>query len=51
MGPQVEAMLKGYGVKHRHYTPYVPQGNGKAEVFNMILIKILSKLMYEYMGS
>ncbi|KAL6141512.1 hypothetical protein ACLB2K_059800 [Fragaria x ananassa] len=41
-------MLKGYGVKHRKSTPYYPQGNGQAEATNKTLLRILSKMVFEY---
>ncbi|XP_016648271.1 PREDICTED: uncharacterized protein K02A2.6-like [Prunus mume] len=47
---QVNSMLSTYGVKHRHSTPYYPQGNGQAEATNKTLLRILSKMVYEYEG-
>ena len=45
---EVSDMLKGYGVKHRKSTPYYPQGNGQAEATNKTLLRILSKMVFEY---
>ncbi|KAL6179060.1 hypothetical protein ACLB2K_050576 [Fragaria x ananassa] len=45
---EVNDMLKGYGVKHRKSTPYYPQGNGQAEATNKTLLRILSKMVFEY---
>ncbi|KAI5324079.1 hypothetical protein L3X38_033152 [Prunus dulcis] len=47
---QVSSTLSGYGVKHRRSTPYYPQGNGQAEATNKTLLRILSKMVYEYEG-
>ncbi|CAL9024107.1 unnamed protein product [Prunus brigantina] len=47
---QVSSTLCGYGVKHRRSTPYYPQGNGQAEATNKTLLRILSKMVYEYEG-
>lgn len=47
---QVSDTLKGYGIKHRCSTPYYPQGNGQAEATNKTLLRILSKMVYEYSG-
>ena len=47
---QVASTLNGYGFKHHRSTPYYPQGNGQAEATNKTLIRILSKMVYEYAG-
>ncbi|CAL9019486.1 unnamed protein product [Prunus brigantina] len=47
---QVSSTLIGYGIKHRRSTPYYPQGNGQAEATNKTLLRILSKMVYEYEG-
>ncbi|CAL2231673.1 unnamed protein product [Prunus armeniaca] len=47
---QVSSTLSGYGIKHRRSTPYYPQGNGQAEATNKTLLRILSKMVYEYEG-
>ncbi|CAL2277969.1 unnamed protein product [Prunus armeniaca] len=50
---QVSSTLSGYGVygvKHCRSTPYYPQGNGQAEATNKTLLRILSKMVYEYEG-
>jgi hypothetical protein len=36
-----------YSIKLVHSTPYYPQGNGLAESFNKILIRIIKKLLAE----
>ena len=41
-------MLEYYQVKHRHSTPYYPQGNGQVEATNRMLLHILSKMMFDY---
>ncbi|CAL8992411.1 unnamed protein product [Prunus brigantina] len=48
---QVSSTLSGYGIKHRRSTPYYPQGNGQAEATNKTILRILSKMVYEYQGS
>ncbi|KAL6199550.1 hypothetical protein ACLB2K_029334 [Fragaria x ananassa] len=45
---EVSDMLKGYGVKHRKSTSYYPQGNGQTEATNKTLLRILSKMVFEY---
>ncbi|XP_057719888.1 uncharacterized protein LOC130934323 [Arachis stenosperma] len=40
---QLEALLLRYGVKHKVVTPYHPQTNGQAEIFNRELKRILEK--------
>ncbi|KAI5338936.1 hypothetical protein L3X38_018208 [Prunus dulcis] len=47
---QVSLTLSGYGIKHRCFTPYYPQGNGQAEATNKTILSILSKMVYEYEG-
>ncbi|BFG30469.1 hypothetical protein CerSpe_167430 [Prunus speciosa] len=47
---QVSSTLSGYGIKHRRSTPYYPQGNGQAEATNKTILRILSKMVYEYEG-
>jgi hypothetical protein len=39
----LESILKHYGVSHRVATPYHPQANGQAEVFNREIKRILEK--------
>uniref|UniRef100_A0A2N9EQI3 Uncharacterized protein n=1 Tax=Fagus sylvatica TaxID=28930 RepID=A0A2N9EQI3_FAGSY len=34
--------------KHRRSTPYYPQGNGQAEATNRMLLRILSKMVFDY---
>ena len=41
-------MLEHYQVKHRRSTPYYPQENGQAEATNTMLLRILSKMMFDY---
>ncbi|CAL9018448.1 unnamed protein product [Prunus brigantina] len=48
---QVSSTISGYGIKHRRSTPYYPQGNGQAEATNKTILRILSKMVYEYQGS
>ncbi|KAI5337975.1 hypothetical protein L3X38_017246 [Prunus dulcis] len=48
---QVSSTLNGYGIKHRRSTPYYPQGNGQAEATNKTILRILSKMVYEYKGN
>ena len=38
-------MLKKYGVTHRVATPFHPQTNGQAEIFNRKIKKILEKVV------
>ncbi|XP_034197371.1 uncharacterized protein K02A2.6-like [Prunus dulcis] len=47
---QVSSTLSGYGIKHRRSTPFYPQGNSQAEATNKIILRILSKMVYEYEG-
>uniref|UniRef100_A0A2N9G6Z1 RNA-directed DNA polymerase n=1 Tax=Fagus sylvatica TaxID=28930 RepID=A0A2N9G6Z1_FAGSY len=44
----VREMLEHYRVKHRRSTPYYPQGNGQAEATNRMLLRILSKMVFDY---
>jgi ribonuclease HI len=44
----VREVLEHYRVKHRHSTPYYPQGNGQAEATNRMLLRILSKMVFDY---
>ena len=41
-------MLEHYRAKHRRSTPYYPQGNGQAEATNRMLLRILSKMVFDY---
>jgi hypothetical protein len=40
--------VKHYRVKHLKSSPYYPQGNGQAEATNRMLLRILSKMVYDY---
>uniref|UniRef100_A0A2N9HPH6 Integrase catalytic domain-containing protein n=1 Tax=Fagus sylvatica TaxID=28930 RepID=A0A2N9HPH6_FAGSY len=44
----VREVLEHYRVKHRRSTPYYPQGNGQAEATNRMLLRILSKMVFDY---
>uniref|UniRef100_A0A2N9H763 Integrase catalytic domain-containing protein n=1 Tax=Fagus sylvatica TaxID=28930 RepID=A0A2N9H763_FAGSY len=44
----VQAMTKHYRVKHLKSSPYYPQGNGQAEATNRMLLRILSKMVFDY---
>jgi ribonuclease HI len=44
----VQEVLEHYRIKHRQSTPYYPQGNGQAEVTNRMLLRILSKMVFDY---
>uniref|UniRef100_A0A2N9HSM7 Uncharacterized protein n=1 Tax=Fagus sylvatica TaxID=28930 RepID=A0A2N9HSM7_FAGSY len=44
----VQEVLEHYRVKHRRSTPYYPQGNGQAEATNRMLLRILSKMVFDY---
>uniref|UniRef100_A0A2N9IMP1 Integrase catalytic domain-containing protein n=1 Tax=Fagus sylvatica TaxID=28930 RepID=A0A2N9IMP1_FAGSY len=44
----VREVLEHYQVKHRRSTPYYPQGNGQAEATNRMLLRILSKMVFDY---
>ena len=41
-------MLEHYRVKHRRSIPYYPQGKGQAEATNKMLLRILSKMVFDY---
>uniref|UniRef100_A0A2N9HYI3 Integrase catalytic domain-containing protein n=1 Tax=Fagus sylvatica TaxID=28930 RepID=A0A2N9HYI3_FAGSY len=41
-------VLEHYRIKHRRSTPYYPQGNGQAEATNRMLLRILSKMVFDY---
>ena len=44
----VRRMVEQYGIKYHRFTPYYPQGNGQAEATNRVLLRILSKIVFEY---
>uniref|UniRef100_A0A2N9F490 Integrase catalytic domain-containing protein n=1 Tax=Fagus sylvatica TaxID=28930 RepID=A0A2N9F490_FAGSY len=44
----VREVLQHYQVKHRHSTPYYPQGNGQAKATNRMLLRILNKIVFDY---
>uniref|UniRef100_A0A2N9EZU9 RNA-directed DNA polymerase n=1 Tax=Fagus sylvatica TaxID=28930 RepID=A0A2N9EZU9_FAGSY len=44
----VREVLEHYQVKYRRSTPYYPQGNGQAEATNRMLLRILSKMVFDY---
>uniref|UniRef100_A0A2N9GG70 RNA-directed DNA polymerase n=1 Tax=Fagus sylvatica TaxID=28930 RepID=A0A2N9GG70_FAGSY len=44
----VRELLEHYQVKHRRSTPYYPHGNGQAEATNRMLLRILSKMVFDY---
>ena len=44
----VRAMTKHYRVKHLKSSPYYPQGNGQAKATNRMLLRILSKMVFDY---
>uniref|UniRef100_A0A2N9IYI6 RNA-directed DNA polymerase n=1 Tax=Fagus sylvatica TaxID=28930 RepID=A0A2N9IYI6_FAGSY len=44
----VKEVLEHYRIKHRRSTPYYPQGNGQAEATNRMLLRILSKMVFDY---
>uniref|UniRef100_A0A2N9FFG8 Integrase catalytic domain-containing protein n=1 Tax=Fagus sylvatica TaxID=28930 RepID=A0A2N9FFG8_FAGSY len=44
----VRKVLEHYRIKHRRSTPYYPQGNGQAEATNRMLLRILSKMVFDY---
>ncbi|GKV10993.1 hypothetical protein SLEP1_g22282 [Rubroshorea leprosula] len=46
----VRKLLDTYKIKHWKSTPYYPKGNGQVEATNKSLLRILSKMVYEYEG-
>ena len=44
----VREVLENYRIKHHRSTPYYPQGNGLAEATNRMLLRILSKMVFDY---
>ncbi|KAL5558437.1 hypothetical protein UlMin_034648 [Ulmus minor] len=48
VGKETKKLLEDYKIHHGTSTRYYPQGNGKVEAFNKIIIKILSKTVHEY---
>jgi hypothetical protein len=44
----VRAMTKHYRVKHLKSSPYYPQGNSQAKAINHMLLRILSKMVFDY---
>uniref|UniRef100_A0A2N9ENN0 Integrase catalytic domain-containing protein n=1 Tax=Fagus sylvatica TaxID=28930 RepID=A0A2N9ENN0_FAGSY len=44
----VREVLEHYRIKHRRSTPYYPQGNRQAEATNRMLLRILSKMVFDY---
>jgi ribonuclease HI len=44
----VREVLEHYRIKHRRSTPYYPQGNGQADATNRMLLRILSKMVFDY---
>jgi hypothetical protein len=44
----VREVLEHYRIKHRRSTPYYPQGNGQAGATNRMLLRILSKMVFDY---
>uniref|UniRef100_A0A2N9I6H1 RNA-directed DNA polymerase n=1 Tax=Fagus sylvatica TaxID=28930 RepID=A0A2N9I6H1_FAGSY len=44
----IREVLEHYRIKHRRSTPYYPQGNGQAEATNRMLLRILSKMVFDY---
>jgi hypothetical protein len=41
-------MTKHYRVNHLKSSPYYPQGNGQAKAINCMLLRILSKMVFDY---
>uniref|UniRef100_A0A2N9GKK5 Integrase catalytic domain-containing protein n=1 Tax=Fagus sylvatica TaxID=28930 RepID=A0A2N9GKK5_FAGSY len=48
MNKDVRELLEHYQVKHRRSTPYYPQGNGQTKATNRMLLRILSKMVFDY---
>ena len=48
VGKETKRLLEDYQIHHGTSTRYYPQGNGKVEAFNKIIVKILSKVVHEY---
>ncbi|KAL5576501.1 hypothetical protein UlMin_018200 [Ulmus minor] len=48
IGKETKKLLEDYKIHHGTSTRYYPQGNGKVEAFNKIIIKILSKIIHEH---
>uniref|UniRef100_A0A2N9G206 Integrase catalytic domain-containing protein n=1 Tax=Fagus sylvatica TaxID=28930 RepID=A0A2N9G206_FAGSY len=46
----VRRVVEQYKIKHCRSTPYYPQRNGQAEATNRVLLRILSKMVFEYNG-
>ncbi|XP_065616699.1 uncharacterized protein LOC136062040 [Quercus suber] len=46
----VRKLLDHRHIKLRKSTPYYPQGNGRAEATNLVLLRILSKMVHDYEG-
>uniref|UniRef100_A0A2N9GBC8 Integrase catalytic domain-containing protein n=1 Tax=Fagus sylvatica TaxID=28930 RepID=A0A2N9GBC8_FAGSY len=44
----VREVLEHYRIKHHRSTPYYPQDNGQAEATNRMLLRILSKIVFDY---
>jgi transposase InsO family protein len=44
----VREVLEHYRIKHRRSTPYYLQGNGQAEATNRMLLRILSKMVFDH---
>uniref|UniRef100_A0A2N9EW19 Integrase catalytic domain-containing protein n=1 Tax=Fagus sylvatica TaxID=28930 RepID=A0A2N9EW19_FAGSY len=44
----VREVLEHYRVKHRRSTPYYSQGNRQAEAISRMLLRILSKMVFDY---
>ena len=47
---QVRTTFDDYGIKHCRSTSYYPYVNGQAEATNRTLLRIFSKMVYNYMG-
>ena len=44
------AIIEYYKIKHRRSTPYYLQRNGQVEGTNTVLLGILSKMVFDYVG-